>query len=43
LIVDFTPFEGDSRAEFELPYDFKMASFEDAKKHGVAGTTEESA
>jgi len=43
LIVDFTPFEGDPRAEFELPYDFKMASFEDAKKHGVNGTTEESA
>ncbi|KAF1918982.1 Intradiol ring-cleavage dioxygenase [Ampelomyces quisqualis] len=35
LIVDFTPFKGDPNAEFELPYDFKMASFEDAKKHGV--------
>jgi catechol 1,2-dioxygenase len=43
LIVDFKPFEGDSKADFELPYDFKMASFEDAKKHSVAGTTEESA
>jgi catechol 1,2-dioxygenase len=43
LIVDFTPFQGDPRAEFELPYDFKMASFEDAKKHGVNSTTEESA
>ncbi|KAH6876124.1 Intradiol ring-cleavage dioxygenase [Alternaria rosae] len=43
LIVDFNPFEGDPKADFELPYDFKMASFEDAKKHSVAGTTEESA
>lgn len=43
LIVDFKPFQGDEKAEFELPYDFKMASYEDAKKHGVAGTTEPSA
>ncbi|RYN42517.1 hypothetical protein AA0112_g1201 [Alternaria arborescens] len=43
LLVDFKPFEGDPQADFELPYDFKMASFEDAKKHSVAGTTEESA
>ncbi|KAI4694441.1 hypothetical protein J4E81_006658 [Alternaria sp. BMP 2799] len=43
LLVDFNPFEGDPKADFELPYDFKMASFEDAKKHSVAGTTEESA
>jgi catechol 1,2-dioxygenase len=43
LIVDFKPLEGDPRADFELPYDFKMASFEDTKKNGVAGTTEESA
>jgi len=43
LIVDFKPFQGDPKADFELPYDFKMASFEDAKKHGVNGTTEESA
>ncbi|KAJ4360825.1 uncharacterized protein N0V89_001392 [Didymosphaeria variabile] len=40
LIVDFKPFEGDPNAEFELPYDFKMATFEDAKKHSVAGATE---
>jgi catechol 1,2-dioxygenase len=40
LIVDFKPFEGDARAEFELPYDFKMASFEDAGKGGVEGSTE---
>lgn len=43
LLVDFKPFQGDSKAEFELPYDFKMATYEDAKKHSVAGTTEESA
>jgi catechol 1,2-dioxygenase len=42
LIVDFKPFQGDSKAEFELPYNFKMASFDDAKKHGVEGTTQES-
>jgi catechol 1,2-dioxygenase len=40
LIVDFKPFQGDPKAEFELPYDFKMASFDDAKKHGVEGATE---
>lgn len=43
LIVDFKSFQGDAKADFELPYDFKMASFEDAKKGSVAGTTEESA
>jgi len=32
LIVDFKPFQGDPQADFELPYDFKLASFEDAKK-----------
>ena len=41
--MDFKPREGDPMADFELPYDFKMASFEDAKEYGVAGTTEESA
>lgn len=43
LLVDFKPFQGDPKADFELPYDFKLASFEDAKKHSTAGTTEESA
>ena len=42
LLVDFNPFEGDPKAEFELPYDFKMASYEEAKK-GAVGGTEESA
>ncbi|RMZ69949.1 pyruvate decarboxylase [Pyrenophora seminiperda CCB06] len=36
LIVDFKPFQGDPNADFELPYDFKMASFEDAKKEEVS-------
>ena len=43
LIVDFKPFEGDSKAEFELPYDLKMATFDDAKKHSAVGATEVSA
>jgi catechol 1,2-dioxygenase len=36
LVVDFVPLEGDSKADFELPYDFKMARFEDAQKESVA-------
>ena len=40
LLVDFVPFEGDPKADFELPYDFKMATFEDAKKHSTKGSTE---
>ena len=43
LIVDFTPFQGDPKADFELPYNFKLASYEDAQKHSVAGATEVSA
>ncbi|KAF2455949.1 Intradiol ring-cleavage dioxygenase [Lineolata rhizophorae] len=43
LIVDFLPRNGDPKAEFELPYDFKLASFEQAKKSGVSGTTAPSA
>ena len=42
LIVDFLPRQGDPKADFELPYDFRLASFEHAKTHAVAGTTEES-
>lgn len=41
--MDFIPLKGDDKAELELPYDFKMASFEDAKKGPINGTTEESA
>lgn len=43
LLVDFKPFKGDPNAEFELPYDFKMATFEDAKNGKLDGSTEESA
>lgn len=42
LIVDFNPFKGDDKADFELPYDFKLASFDDAKKGSVNGATEAS-
>lgn len=37
LIVDFLPREGDPKAQFDLEYDFKLASYESAKKHGMAG------
>lgn len=39
LVVDFKPLEGDPRADFELPYDFKLASFEEARKSGMKGAT----
>jgi catechol 1,2-dioxygenase len=39
LIVDFLPLKGNDNAEYELPYDFKMASFEDASKNSVIGST----
>ncbi|ORY12491.1 Intradiol ring-cleavage dioxygenase [Clohesyomyces aquaticus] len=42
LLVDFKPCQGDPKADFELPYDFKMATYEDAKKHSVVGSTEAS-
>lgn len=43
LVVDFLPRKSDPKADFELPYDFRLATFEDAKKNSLAGTTEESA
>ncbi|KAF1958249.1 aromatic compound dioxygenase [Byssothecium circinans] len=43
LVVDFKPLQGDEKADFELPYDFRMATYEDAKEFSVKGTTEESA
>ncbi|OCL06704.1 aromatic compound dioxygenase [Glonium stellatum] len=43
LIVEFLPYKGDPNADFELPYDFRLASYDDASKHSLAGTTEESA
>ena len=44
LVVDFLPRQGDDQADFELQYDFNLATFEQAKKDsGLTGTTEESA
>ena len=40
LIVDFQPLKGNEKAQFELPYDFRMASFEDAQENSVVGATE---
>ena len=42
LVVDFKPFQGDPKADFELPYNFKLATFEDAKKDSPSGATENS-
>ena len=30
LVVDFLPKEGDPKADFEMPYDFRLATFEEA-------------
>ena len=40
LVVDFLPRKGDSKAGFELEYDFKLASYETASKSGMQGATE---
>jgi len=42
LIVEFLPLEGNDKAEFQVPYDFKLATFEDAKKYSAIGSTEDS-
>jgi catechol 1,2-dioxygenase len=42
LVVDFQPLEGNHKAEFHVPYDIKLASYEDAKKHSAIGSTESS-
>lgn len=39
LVVDFVPKEGDSKAQYELQYDFKLAKYEDAKKGNLEGAT----
>jgi hypothetical protein len=39
--VDFVPYKGEHGADFELPYDFKMAAYEKEKKQTLAGATEE--
>jgi catechol 1,2-dioxygenase len=36
LIVDFVPKEGDPKADFDLEYNFKMATFEDVAKESAA-------
>jgi catechol 1,2-dioxygenase len=41
--VDFKPSQKDPKADFDLSHDFKMASYEDTKKHSLVGATEESA
>jgi len=38
LVVDFLPINNDLKAQFELEYDFKLASYEDAKKNEKNGT-----
>ncbi|KAF2708934.1 aromatic compound dioxygenase [Pleomassaria siparia CBS 279.74] len=43
LVVDFIPSQKDPKADFDLPYSFKLASYDDANKHTLAGTTEKSA
>ena len=35
LIVDFEPREGDPKAQSDLKYDFRLVSYESAKKHGM--------
>jgi catechol 1,2-dioxygenase len=37
LMVDFLPLKGDPKAEFELPYDFRLATYDDAAKHSAIG------
>jgi len=37
LVVDFLPLKGNDQAEFELPYNFRLASFKDAEKHAAVG------
>lgn len=43
LIVDFLPRKGDDKADFELEYNFNLATFEQAKNSNLEGATEESA
>ncbi|KAF2769034.1 aromatic compound dioxygenase [Teratosphaeria nubilosa] len=40
LIVDFVPKKGDPKAQFDLLYDFKLASFESTQRQGMKGATE---
>lgn len=40
LIVDFEPLKGNTKADFELSYDFRLATYEEAKNNSLAGATE---
>ena len=39
LVVDFTPLQGNDKAEFELAYDFKLASCDGAAKHSIGSSS----
>ncbi|KAK5717054.1 hypothetical protein LTR15_008942 [Elasticomyces elasticus] len=39
LVVEFVPKKGDPKAQYELQYDFKLISYEAAKKGNVKGGT----
>ena len=41
LVVDFLPRENDLQADYELPYNFRLATLEQAKKFSLVGTLEE--
>ena len=43
LIVDFKERKGDPKAQYELEYSFRLVSYEDAKRNGMAGLSQESA
>lgn len=32
LIIDFNPRQGDPKADFEVSYDFRLASYDEAQK-----------
>ena len=40
LGVDFVPKDGDAKAQFDLAYDFKLVSYEAAKKGDMEGATQ---
>ncbi|KAJ9637186.1 hypothetical protein H2201_001586 [Coniosporium apollinis] len=40
LIVDFEPLKGNPKADFELSYDFRLATYDEAKNNSLAGATE---
>jgi hypothetical protein len=40
LIVDVRPLKGNPKAEFELAFDIRRATYEDEKKPSSSGATE---